>query len=59
MQQPRTIRLADYKGKVVLVNVWATWCEPCRVEMPSIEKLHKEYGPKGLKIVAVSIGRSM
>jgi len=47
--------LADYKGQVVLLNVWATWCAPCRVEMPSIEHLHQEYGPQGLKIVAVSI----
>jgi cytochrome c biogenesis protein CcmG/thiol:disulfide interchange protein DsbE len=47
--------LADYKGKVVLLNVWATWCGPCRVEMPSIEALHKEMGPKGLHVVAVSI----
>ena len=47
--------LADYKGKVVLLNVWATWCGPCRTEMPSIEALHKELGPKGLHVVAVSI----
>lgn len=47
--------LADYKGKVVLLNVWATWCGPCRTEMPSIEALHKEMGPKGLHVVAVSI----
>jgi thiol-disulfide isomerase/thioredoxin len=46
--------LADYKGQVVLVNVWATWCVPCRVEMPSLEALYKEYGPKGLKIVAIN-----
>ncbi|HEV7991225.1 MAG TPA: TlpA disulfide reductase family protein [Gemmatimonadaceae bacterium] len=51
----RTKTLADYKGKVVLLNVWATWCEPCRVEMPSIEKLHREFGPKGLAVVAVSV----
>jgi thiol-disulfide isomerase/thioredoxin len=38
-----------------MINVWATWCLPCRVEMPSIEALNKAYGPKGLKIVAVSI----
>lgn len=47
--------LADYKGKVVLLNVWATWCEPCRVEMPSIEKLHREYGSRGLAVVAISV----
>ncbi len=47
--------LSDYKGQVVLLNVWATWCPPCQVEMPSIEKLYRSYGPKGLKVVAVSI----
>ena len=52
---PRTKSLADYRGEVVLLNVWATWCLPCRVEMPSIEKLYQAYGPKGLKVVAVSI----
>ena len=52
---PRTKTLADYRGQVVLLNVWATWCAPCRVEMPSMEALHKAYGPEGLKIVAVSI----
>jgi thiol-disulfide isomerase/thioredoxin len=44
----------DYKGQVVLLNVWATWCGPCRIEMPSIEKLYREFGPKGLKVVAVN-----
>jgi cytochrome c biogenesis protein CcmG, thiol:disulfide interchange protein DsbE len=47
--------LADYKGDVVLLNVWATWCAPCRAEMPSIERLHREFGPRGLRIVAVSV----
>jgi cytochrome c biogenesis protein CcmG, thiol:disulfide interchange protein DsbE len=51
----KVVHLADYKGKVVLLNVWATWCEPCRVEMPSIEKLHREFGPHGLAVVAVSV----
>lgn len=51
----RTKTLADYEGKVVLVNVWATWCGPCRVEMPSIERLHREFGPRGLAVVAISI----
>jgi cytochrome c biogenesis protein CcmG/thiol:disulfide interchange protein DsbE len=47
--------LADYEDKVVLLNVWATWCEPCRVEMPSIEKLHREFGAQGLAVVAISV----
>ncbi|PYP77444.1 MAG: hypothetical protein DMD35_15020 [Gemmatimonadetes bacterium] len=47
--------LADYSGRVVLLNVWATWCEPCRVEMPSIEKLHKEFAPQGFSVVAISV----
>ena len=45
----------DYEGEVVLLNIWATWCEPCRVEMPSMQRLHDEFAPAGLKIVAVSI----
>src|SRR5258705_12753217 len=46
---------ADYKGQVVLLNVWGTFCPPCIFEMPSLERLHKVYGDSGLKIVAVSI----
>src|SRR4051812_16939914 len=52
---PRVKTLADYKGKVVLLNIWATWCEPCRQEMPSMEKLYQEFGAQGLEIVAVSV----
>ena len=52
---PAQRTLADYRGQVVLLNVWATWCAPCRVEMPSIEELQRAMGPKGLRIVAVSI----
>jgi peroxiredoxin len=47
--------LRDYGGKVVLLNLWATWCEPCLREMPSIEQLHRDYGGKGLSVVAVSV----
>ena len=47
--------IADYKGDVVLLNIWATWCGPCRVEMPSMQRLEKQLGPKGLRIVAVSV----
>lgn len=44
-----------YAGKVTLVNVWATWCVPCKVEMPSMEKLYTERAPRGFAIAAVSI----
>jgi cytochrome c biogenesis protein CcmG/thiol:disulfide interchange protein DsbE len=47
--------LDDYRGQVVLINIWATWCLPCRVEMPSIEALHRTYVSRGLKVVAVSV----
>jgi len=47
--------LADYKGQVVLLNVWATWCPPCQAELPSLQRLYQAYGGKGLKLVAVSI----
>lgn len=50
-----TVTLASFRGQVVLLNIWATWCEPCRFEMPSMERLHQELGPQGLEIVAVSI----
>lgn len=50
---PKTI--ADYKGDVVLLNIWATWCGPCRIEMPSMQRLEEQLGPKGLRIVAVSV----
>lgn len=52
--KPITKTLKDYKGEVVLLNIWATICGPCRQEMPSIENLYKDYKPKGLKVVAVS-----
>lgn len=52
-RKPRGI--ADYKGQVVLLNIWATWCDPCRAEMPSMQRLQNELGPQGLKIVAVSV----
>lgn len=47
--------MADYRGQVMLLNIWATWCAPCRVEMPSIQALHEALGPRGLKVVAVSV----
>jgi thiol-disulfide isomerase/thioredoxin len=47
--------LNDFAGHPILLNVWATWCDPCREEMPSLERLYRDYGPRGLRIVAVSI----
>jgi thiol-disulfide isomerase/thioredoxin len=48
------IKLANYSGKVVLVNLWATWCGPCRLETPELVKLHQEYRSKGLEMVGLS-----
>ena len=45
------------EGEVVLLNFWATWCPPCRKEMPSMAALHRKYAEKGLKVVAVSVDR--
>ena len=47
--------IADYRGEVVLLNLWATWCGPCEWEMPGIEALYRDFGPKGLKVVAVAV----
>ena len=51
----KMVSLTDYKGKVVLLNIWATWCPSCVEEMPSMEKLHIELKDEGFEILAVSI----
>ncbi len=48
------VRLSDYRGKVVLVNFWASWCPPCRAEMPLFEDIYKRYKDKGFLILAIS-----
>jgi cytochrome c biogenesis protein CcmG/thiol:disulfide interchange protein DsbE len=53
----KEVRLSDYRGKVVFLNFWATWCKPCREEMPSMEVLYKNFEKDGLVILAVSIDR--
>lgn len=51
----KDVRLSSLRGKAVLVNFWATWCEPCKIEMPSLVDLQKKYGPQGLQIVGVAM----
>ena len=50
-----TYDLASEKGSVVLVNVWATWCGPCRFEIPELQKMHDDLSSKGFKVVGVSV----
>lgn len=50
-----TVSLDDYAGRVVLLNVWATWCGPCEAEMPSMQRLHDALRDQGLSIVAISV----
>ena len=50
----RTVRLSDYKGKVVLINFWATWCPPCRAEMPDLVRLQREHAKQGLQIIGIT-----
>ena len=49
------MRLSDFRGKAVLLNFWATWCSPCKIEMPWFVELQKEYGPQGLQVVGVAM----
>jgi cytochrome c biogenesis protein CcmG, thiol:disulfide interchange protein DsbE len=50
--------LAAKRDKVVLLNVWATWCLPCRNEIPQLQQLHEHYGPRGFEVVGVSVDES-
>lgn len=52
------VALTDFKGKVVLLNIWATWCVPCRDEMPTLDRLQAELGGQGFEVVALSIDRA-
>jgi cytochrome c biogenesis protein CcmG, thiol:disulfide interchange protein DsbE len=52
--QGKPQRLADYKGKVVLVNIWATWCQPCRNEMPQLDKLYQSRKASGFVVLGIS-----
>ena len=56
-REGNTVSLADFAGKVVVLNFWATWCPPCRAEMPSIDRLAGEMGGEDLEVVALSTDR--
>jgi cytochrome c biogenesis protein CcmG/thiol:disulfide interchange protein DsbE len=51
----KDVSLGEYKGKVVLVNFWATWCEPCQVEIPWLIEMQAKYGPKGFVILGIAL----
>lgn len=53
-----TLKLSDYKGKAVLLNFWATWCEPCKIEMPWFVQLESKYAAEGLQVVGVAMDDS-
>jgi len=54
-QTGKTVRLSDYKGKVILLDFWATWCEPCKLEIPWFVEFQKKYGPSGFQAIGVSV----
>ena len=53
--QGKTVSLQDFRGKVVLVNFWATYCKPCREEMPSLERLKTRLGARGLNVIGIAV----
>jgi peroxiredoxin len=55
----RSVSLSSHKGKVVLINFWATWCPPCKAEMPSMNKLYNEIKARGFEVIAVSTDNSL
>lgn len=54
----RTESLADFRGHIVVMNLWATWCPPCRSEMPDLERLYETYRSRGLVVVGINQGES-
>ncbi|GAA3410060.1 peroxiredoxin family protein [Paenibacillus hodogayensis] len=53
--QGREVRLSDFQGKTVLINFWATWCPPCRIEMPHMQKFYEDYHSKDIVIIGVNL----
>jgi len=52
----KVFKLSDYKGKLVIINFWATWCPPCRYEMPAMERAWKKLKGKGVVLLAINVG---
>ena len=50
-----TVHLSDFRGKAVLLNFWATWCSPCKIEMPWFVELQQQYGPQGLQVIGIAM----
>jgi len=55
--QGENLRLDEYKGQVVLINFWATWCATCKVEMPSMEKVYRKFKDQGLEMLTISVDK--
>jgi len=51
----KSVRLSDFRGQAVLLNFWATWCGPCKIEMPWLVEFQKQYGPRGLRILGIAM----
>src|SRR5882672_2826817 len=56
LDQNQRGKLADYKGKVVVLDFYATWCEPCRAETPRLVRLQRDYGPSGVQVIGLNVG---
>jgi peroxiredoxin len=55
MDQDKTLALSDYRGKVVVLNVWGAWCPPCRTEAPELQAIQDEYGPRGAQVLGIDV----
>ncbi|MBN8636589.1 MAG: redoxin domain-containing protein [Anaerolineae bacterium] len=53
-----TVRLSDYRGQIVMLNFWATWCPPCRAEMPAIERAYERFSEQGVMVLAINNGET-